>query len=372
MDKTRRRILKTSLLGTAAIASGCSMETTEQTGVSGTTAFGSPLKILILGGTGFIGPHMVREGLRRGQVIELFNRGRTNSELFPDLKLYKGDRDGGLSVLEGGEWDVVIDNSGYVPRHVEDSARMLAPIVSHYCYISTISVYGDMTSGPIDEDSAVGMIEDETVEEVTGETYGPLKALCENRVLSEVGVNRTTVLRPTYVCGPGDRTDRYTYWPARILKGGDMLWPGTPDDDIQIIDVRDLANFTIDSVEKRISGVYNTVTPAGEFKMGDMLEDCLAVTGADITPHWVSTDFLNEQEVRLPIWEDPNGEFAPLLMVNGSRAVAAGLKNRPTRETARDTVAWWKTLPADRTEIARAGITLEREAELLEIWSERS
>ncbi len=369
MNNTRRRFLKSSLLGGAAVAAG--LRPGEANAQTPTSTSSAALKILVLGGTGFIGPHMVKEALRRGHEVELFNRGRTNNELFPDLKLYKGDRDGGLEALEGGEWDVVIDNSGYVPRHVEDSARMLAPIASHYLYISTISVYGDMSSLPIDEDSPVGTLEDETVEEVTGETYGPLKALCEARVLSEVGADRSTILRPTYICGPGDRTDRYTYWPVRTLQGGDMLWPGTPDDDIQIIDVRDLANFTIDCVEQKIAGTYNTVTPAGTFKMGDLLEDCLAVSAADMTPHWVSTAFLNEQEVRLPIWEDPQGEFSPLLRVDGTRAAAAGLRNRPTRETARDTIAWWKTLPAERTETTRAGITMEREAELLELWMAR-
>ncbi|MDP6992766.1 MAG: NAD-dependent epimerase/dehydratase family protein [Woeseiaceae bacterium] len=369
MNNTRRRLLKTSLLGSAAVAAGLRPgEAESQVTVSGESG---PLRILILGGTGFIGPHMVREALRRGHEVELFNRGRTNSELFPDLKLHKGDRNNGLQALEGGKWDVVIDNSGYVPRHVEDSARLLAPAVGHYVYISTVSVYGDPTR-PVNEDSAVATLGDETVEEVTGETYGPLKALCEKRVLEQLGDDRSTILRPTYICGPGDRTDRYTYWPARTLIGGDMLWPGTPDDDIQIIDVRDLANFSIDCAEQQIAGTYNTVTPAGAFKMGDMLEDCLAVTAADMTPHWVSTAFLNEQEARFPIWEDPNGEFASLNGVDGTRAVAKGLRNRPTRETARDTLTWWKTLPAERTATIKAGPDVEREAELLRLWAERS
>jgi 2'-hydroxyisoflavone reductase len=312
---------------------------------------------------------MVREALSRGHDVELFNRGRTNNELFPDLKLHVGDRDNGLASLEGGQWDVVVDNSGYVPRHVEDSARLLAPVVSHYLYISTISVYGDM-SAPVDEDTAVGTLEDETVEEVTGESYGPLKALCENRVLSEVGADRTTVLRPTYICGPGDRTDRFTYWPVRTMGGGEMLWPGTPADDIQIIDVRDLANFTVDCLEQSIMGIFNTCTPKASFKMGDLLDDCLAVTDADMTPTWVSTEFIAKNEVQLPIWEDPAGEMSPLLTVDSSRAAAAGLMNRPTRETARDTIAWWKTLPAERTATTRAGPNREREAELLELWHE--
>ena len=368
MNKTRRHLLKTSLLGGAAVAAGCTPDVSGS--AQNTTETFEPLRILVLGGTGFIGPHMVSEALRRGHTVELFNRGRTNSELFPDLKLYRGDRDNGLDTLEGGQWDVVVDNSGYVPRHVEDSARLLAPAVSHYLYISTISVYGDF-SKPIDEDTALAELDDETVEEVTGVTYGPLKALCEKRVLSEIGTNRTTILRPTYICGPGDRTDRYTYWPVRTMRGGEMLWPGTPDDSIQIIDVRDLANFTIDCLESRTAGTYNTVVPAGSFTMGQLVQDCLAVTAADMQAVWADPTFLAEQEVGFPIWTDPNGEMGNLMTVDGRRAAAAGLKTRPTRETARDTIAWWKTLPAERTASLRAGLSPEREAELLATWNRR-
>lgn len=367
MNNTRRRFLKTSLLGGAAVAAGCAPEVAENQQPAKEPW--QPLRILVLGGTGFIGPHMVKEALRRGHSVELFNRGRTNNELFPDLKLHKGDRNNGLDSLEGGEWDVVVDNSGYVPRHVEDSARLLAPVVSHYLYISTISVYGDF-SKPINEDTAVGTLDDESVEEVTGETYGPLKALCEQRVVTEVGAERTTILRPTYICGPGDRTDRFTYWPVRTMRGGDMLWPGTPDDPIQIIDVRDLANFTIDCLEQKTTGTYNTATPGGDFTMGDLLEDCLAVTAADMAPTWVAPAFLNEKAVRLPIWEDPNGEQSAMLRVDASRAAVAGLKNRPTRETTRDTVTWWKSLPAERTASTRAGLSPERETELLKLWED--
>jgi len=369
MNNPRRRFLKTSLLGGAAVVAGCTTEISmDEESVAEPWR---PLRILILGGTGFIGPHMVREALRRGHEVELFNRGRTDSELFPDLKLLIGDRNNRLDVLEGGSWDAVVDNSGYIPRQVEDSARLLAPVVSHYLYISTISVYGDF-SKPIDEDSAVGALDDEAIEEVTSETYGPLKALCEQRVISEVGANRATVLRPTYICGPGDRTDRYSYWPVRTMWGGEMLWPGTPDDDIQIIDVRDLANFTIDCLEQKIMGVYNTVIPKGSFKMGDMLEDCLAVTISDMSPTWVSAEFLKKQkEVSLPIWGDPDGENSQSLKVDGSRAAAVGLRNRPTRETARDTLAWWKTLPAERTASIRVGLSPEKEAEVLALWHEQ-
>jgi 2'-hydroxyisoflavone reductase len=368
MNNTRRRLLKTGLFGSAAAATGCDTQVAERHEPKASDQI--PLRILVLGGTGFIGPHMVKEALRRGHSVELFNRGRTDNELFPDLNLYKGDRDNGLDVLEGGKWDVVIDNSGYVPRHVEDSARMLASAVSHYIYISTISVYAGF-SEPVNEDSAVGTLDDESVEEVTGETYGPLKALCEKRVLAEMGKGRTTILRPTYICGPGDRTDRFTYWPVRTMQGGEMLWPGTPGDDIQIIDVRDLANFTIDCVEQTILGTFNTVTPSGSFKMGDLLRDCVAVTAAAMSPTWVSASFVKAQNVTLPIWEDPTGELAALATVDGSRAAAAGLRTRPTRETTRDTLAWWKTLPPERTATLRAGLARDRETELLALWAER-
>jgi 2'-hydroxyisoflavone reductase len=317
---------------------------------------------------------MVREALRRGHTVSLFNRGRTNDDLFPDLHTYIGDRNGDLESLEGGKWDVVIDNSGYVPRHVEDSARLLAPVVTHYLYISTISVYATPV-GPINEDSALATMDDESVEEVTAGTYGPMKALCEKRVLTEFG-ERATILRPTYICGPGDRTDRYTYWPVRTLRGGDMLWPGTPNDDIQIIDVRDLANFTIDCVEQRIAGTYNTVTPAGSFTMGDLVGDCLAVTAADMNPVWVSKEFVAAHGIAedggLPIWESPDSEYALLATVDGSRAAAAGMKTRPTRETARDTVAAWRMLPEDRRSQLRAGLSADKEAEFLALWADEN
>jgi len=373
MNNDRRSFLKAGLLGSAAVAAGCAPGT--ESAADAELQAPTPLKILVLGGTGFIGPHMVREALRRGHDVSLFNRGRTNSDLFPDLKHYNGDRNNGLQSLEGGQWDVVVDNSGYVPRHVEDSARMLSSVVSHYLFVSTISVYAP-SPAPITEASPLATMEDETVEEVTNETYGPMKALCEQRVTAEMGAEHTTILRPTYICGPGDRTDRFTYWPVRTMRGGQMLWPGSPQDDIQIIDVRDFANFTVHCLERRIAGIFNTVTPLRSFKMGNLLEDSLAVTGADMTPVWVDKDFIAEYEIAadgaLPIWESPDSEYATLSLVDGSPAVAAGLQNRPTRETARDTLAWWKTLPADRTENLRAGLSADREADLLRAYRDRN
>ena len=189
MNNDRRRFLKTSLLGGAAVAAGCTPEAATEPEAKAEA--GRSMSILILGGTGFIGPHMVREALRRGHEVSLFNRGRTNSELFPDLKLFKGDRNSGLQSLEGGKWDVVVDNSGYVPRQVEDSARLLSSAVSHYAYVSTLSVYA-VSPAPITEASPLATMQDESGEEVTGETYGPMKALCEQRVAAMLGADRTT------------------------------------------------------------------------------------------------------------------------------------------------------------------------------------
>ena len=376
MSNNRRQFIKGGLLGGAAIAAGAltgpAVARAERSG-------SKPLSILVLGGTGFIGPHMVREALRRGHSVTLFNRGRTNNELFPDLETIAGDRGGDLAALQGRKWDAVIDNSGYVPRHVANSAAMLTANVAQYLYISTIAVYDDF-SKPNDENSALATIADESTEEVTGETYGPLKALCEKRARAAIDAERLTILRPTYICGPGDHTDRFTYWPVRVSKGGEMLLPGTADHAMQIIDVRDLANFTIDCLDEGISGTYNTVTPAGAYTMGQLLADSEAVTSVTVDPVWVDEAFAAAAEATnkvqnrgmFPIWHGLSSEQAAVPQVSGARARAAGLHNRPVRETIRDLLAWWRTLPADRTAAMQAGMSAELEAQLIAQWKARN
>lgn len=372
MKNDRRSFLKASLLGGAAVATSGVPEIAASAAESQAQ---KPLRILVLGGTGFIGPHMVREALRRGHSVTLFNRGKTNNELFPDLETIKGDRGGDLSELQGGHWDAVIDNSGYVPRHVQNSARALANSMSHYLYVSTIAVYANWAR-PNDEDSPLATIEDESTEDVTGDTYGPLKALCEQKATQEIGEDRLTIVRPTYICGPGDHTDRFSYWPVRTTKGGDMLWPGDPDHAMQIIDVRDLANFVIDSLEQRIMGTYNTVTPVGSYTMGDLLADSEAVTASVVNAVWVDEAFVAAEGIydrgELPIWHTSTGDAAAMNQISGARARAAGLANRPVRETIRDLIRWWKTLPESRTAKPRAGLSAEREAELLAKWKEQA
>jgi 2'-hydroxyisoflavone reductase len=388
MNKTRRRILQASLAGSAALMSGCvrsDSEPDESTSVSHSTR---SLRILILGGTGFIGPHMVHEALRRGHEISLFNRGRTNRALFPDLELLVGDRNNGLDALIGRSWDAVVDNSGYVPRHVADSAQLLSSAVSHYIYVSSVSAYaamsGNLTAADYQNvdvanteyDSALVTMQDETVEEVTSETYGPLKVLCEKAATEAMGEDRITILRPTWVAGPGDNSDRFTYWPVRVSRGGEMLVPGAPADRIQIVDVRDLANFVVDSLEQKITGIYNMVNPPGTYSMGQLMDDCQAVTAADVDMTWVDTPFIEKHGLysggELPIWAPMSGDSRSDALVNGDHAFAKGMKTRPERETIRGILTWWQALPEDRRSDMRAGLSAEREAEMLAAWHAQS
>lgn len=375
MGSDRRQFIKGGLLGGAAIASGALAAAGSAAAEQGAP---KPLSVLVLGGTGFIGPHMVREALRRGHSVTLFNRGRSNSDLFPDLETITGDRGGDLAGLRGRRWDAVVDNSGYVPRHVANSAAALADNVGHYLFISTISTYANYAQ-PNDEDSPLATMADENVEQVTGETYGPLKVLCEQRARAAIDAERLTILRPTYICGPGDHTDRFSYWPVRVSRGGEMLLPGDPSHALQIIDVRDLANFTIDCLERRIAGIYNTVTPVGSYTMGKLLDDSQAVAATRVDPVWVSDAFAADAESNsstqnwgmFPIWHSPSGTSAAIAGINGARARAAGLHNRPVRETIRDLLEWWRTLPAERTATMQAGMSAAQEAELIALWKQQ-
>ncbi len=370
MKNSRRDFIKASVLGSAAILAGAPVRGQ----ANESQIAGGRLEFLVLGGTKFIGPHMVRDALRRGHSVTLFNRGRTNPRLFPDLETIKGDRDGGLTGLAGRSWDVVVDNSGYVPRHVQDSARLLADRIGRYIYVSSASVYADFNDHNT-EDSALARIADESVEKVTGATYGALKALCEKRAAAEISPDRLTVLRPTYICGPGDHTDRFTYWPVRTKRGGRMIWPGTPDDPVQIVDVRDLASFVVDCAEREISGTFNTANPAGSYTMGTLLNDCQAIAAKSVVPVWISEAFAYDQGLiggrTLPVWHPRTGASAARGSFSGERARSAGFRNRPERETIRDLLDWWDTLPAKRKETLRAGIAPKKEAEVIAAWDAR-
>ncbi len=329
------------------------------------------LKLLILGGTAFLGPHTIAAARARGHDVTLFNRGKTNPELFPDLEKLRGDRDGDLGALVGRTWDAVIDTSGYVPRHVRLSAELLAPSVAHYLFISTISVYHDYSTIGMDESAPIATLADPTTEQVTGETYGALKALCEKAALDAMP-GGATIIRPGLIVGPEDRTDRFTYWPVRVERGGEVLCPGAPADNIQFIDVRDLAEFIVVCLENKVLGTFNADAPAGVLTMGQLLDTCREVAGANARLTWADAEFLAQQNVSpwqdMPCWVPAVGAEAGFGKVNTEKAHAAGLGMRPLDDTVRATLAWWHTEPEDRRKTLRAGLTPEREAAVLAAW----
>jgi 2'-hydroxyisoflavone reductase len=327
------------------------------------------MRILIIGGTRFLGRHLVESALARNHEVTLFNRGKSNPDLFPQLETILGDREKDLEKLKGRIWDAVIDVAGYVPRIVRLSAEVLKENVSRYVFISSISVYENFRKVGIDESDPVGKIQDETIEEITGETYGPLKALCEQAVQDIFGGERALIIRPGLIIGPHDPTDRFTYWPMRVARGGDVLAPQKSEAAIQVIDVRDLSDFIIMLIEENASGVYNTTGPDYELTIGRLLEVSKEVSGSNAHFRWASVEFLNEHKVEpwsdMPAWVPDNEEDAGFSRVDVSKAIEAGLTFRPLEETVRDTLAWVQTRPSDHE--WRAGLTAEREAQVLAI-----
>jgi 2'-hydroxyisoflavone reductase len=329
-----------------------------------------PLRLLVLGGTRFIGPHFVEAALAHGHQVTLFNRGRTNPGRVQNVEILHGDRNGQLDALKGRQWDAVLDTSAFVPRIVRLSAELLAPSVSHYLFVSSISVYASF-AGANDESSPLGKIADETIEKVDGDTYGPLKALCE-QAAERALPGRTTILRPGLIVGPDDNTDRFTYWPARVARGGEVMAPGTREDEIQVIDVRDLAAFTLRCIEQRIMGAFNLVSPVHTFSMGGLLDSCVAAAKSDARVTWVPASFLGAHKVEgwtdMPVWVNAVGEEAGFALTSAERAHSAGLTIRPLSNTVRDTLAWHLSRPAEQQVKLKAGITPEREQEVLAAW----
>ena len=324
------------------------------------------MDLLILGGTRFLGRYLVEAALRDGHGVTLFNRGISDPDLFPEVETIKGDRDGDLSSLRGRRWDAAIDTCGYVPRVVRASAGLLADAVDHYTFVSSISVYTDDVGPGTDEDEPVEELEDPTVEDVTGETYGGLKALCE-RAAEEEMPGRVLNVRPGLISGPHDPTDRFTYWPRRVAAGGEVLAPDQPERRVQYIDVRDLAGWMVKMSTEQQTGTYNATGPAHELQMGELLQECEAVGGGGARLVWVSEEFLEENGVEpfteMPLWVPR--EYAAMQEVDPGRAMAAGLAFRSVAETIRDVLDW------DRTRAGKdlaAGLKPERERELLAAW----
>lgn len=326
-----------------------------------------PKRILMLGGTGFLGPQVVEYALKRGHKVTLFNRGKTRPGLFPDVEKLHGDRDGDLKALEGRKWDAAVDTSANVPRIVKAAADLLAPNLKQYVYISSISVYKDMSKPGVDESGAVETMEDESNEEVM-KHYGALKALSE-KAAEKAMPGRATVVRPGLIVGPDDPSDRFTYWPVRVARGGEVLAPGSPDDPIQLIDASDLGAFLVTLIEKGATGTFNATGPDKVLTMGAMLDACKAVSKSDAKFLWGDPAFLQAQGIGpwmdMPTWVPNEGETAGFAKVNIDKALKAGLTFRPIAETAKATLDWYKTLPEARRAKMRAGLTPEREAKAI-------
>ena len=333
----------------------------------------APQNILVLGGTAFLGPPFVRAALQNGHKVTLFNRGKTNPGLFKDLEQLRGDREkGDLESLKGRKFDAVIDTSGYVPAHVEATAKLFAESCKHYQFISTISVYGAFGDRPdtIDENTDTSTVEDGKVAKVNSikeamPFYGPLKARCEAAAQAALP-GRVATIRPGLIVGPGDTSDRFTWWPVRIDKGGEVLAPGDPDGHVQFVDVRDLAAWMLHCIEQSVTGVYNVTGFHGRVSMAEVLGACKCATSTPVTLTWGSEEFLQENKVgayrEMPLWIPREGRS---VVANGM-AQEKGMRFRPIAETIRDTLQWAKTERGDKP--FSTGVKPERETELLAKW----
>jgi 2'-hydroxyisoflavone reductase len=357
---TRRRVLQIG----AYLAAGSVLP-------SALAADTKPKTLLILGGTGFIGPHLTKEALRLGWRVTHFNRGKHSPDGVPDVETLIGDRKGQLDSLRGRKWDVVIDDTGQIPKFVKMSAELLAPNVGYCLYISSISAYASFAK-PNDEDSPTGKLANPDNEEITDDTYGPMKALCE-KYSADAFKGRASIVRPGYIVGPLDNSDRFTYWPVRASKGGEMLAPGTPHDPIQIIDVRDLAAWMMMLAQARTTGYFNAISPPRAFTMGDIIAASRRATpGAGTKAIWVPEDFLAKhwkpEELDLPPWSPMSGDTAGASLTSTARAQKAGLKTRSMQETVHDTLEWFHSLPAERQAKLKAGLDARKEADTLQAW----
>lgn len=322
------------------------------------------MKLLVLGGTRFLGRHLVDAALRRGHDVTIFTRGRHNPDLFPDAEKLRGDRSGDLSALADRRWDAVVDTSGNAPAEVDATAALLADRTSHYTLISTLAVYaGFPRVVGLDESAPLAELEGPLPERPGPQLIGPLKALCERALLRSLP-DRSLIVRSGLLAGPHDPTDRFTYWPRRVARGGEVLAPDRPNLRVQFIDARDLARWTLDGAESGRTGAYNATGPAQPLTFGELLAGCKAVTGSDATFTWVDEARLLETGVKprmeLPLWM-PHAPGAAT--VDCRRALAADLRLRPLEETVADTLAWDESRPAAAPR--PAGLAPDREDEVL-------
>ena len=371
MPTSRRSFLKTSAIAGGALGLGIRPASAAagqpEARVTAGRPRSAPMRILVLGGTGFIGPHQVRYAVERGHHVTIFTRGRRQADLPASVEYLVGDRDGQLGALEGKKWDAVIDNSATNPEWVRQSAQLLAGSAGRYMYVSSTGVFYPYLTTNIDESVQPALVDDP----VTGETksYGVQKSLSEREVQQAFG-DRAIIIRPHFIVGPGDTTDRFPYWPVRIARGGEVLAPGRPTDPVQLIDVRDLTQWMVRMLEDGHTGVYNAAGPRGTLTMAEMLYGIRAVTTADVTWTWVDDyDFLEANKVGGAVpWILLRGKMLGMTTIRSDRAIAKGLTYRPLAETARDTLAGWPPVPEPRRTSPRFVFTPEREAELLAAW----
>ena len=321
------------------------------------------MRILVLGGTRFVGRALAGAALAAGDEVTLFHRGRTNPGLFPEAEHVLGDRDGGLAALDGRTWDACVDVSGYLPRLVGDASAVLRDRVERYVFVSTVSVYADL-SVPRDERGPCATIEDPAEEEITGETYGALKALCEQAV-TEAFRERAAIVRPGFVIGPYDPTGRFPWWAHRAARGGEMLVPASLARAFQAVDARDLADFLLVAARVPLAGAFNAAGPVPPVTMLDLVEAAAQVSGSDPAVEVVDDAFLASRgvETELPLWSD-DPRFAAWARVDVSKAIAAGLRFRPIDDTVAATIAHTEVVPG-------IGLEPQREAELLAGWRAR-
>ncbi|MBD2261205.1 NAD-dependent epimerase/dehydratase family protein [Pseudanabaena sp. FACHB-2040] len=344
------------------------------------------MKLLILGGTRFVGRYLVTAALARRHEVTLFNRGKHSSAALTGIETIYGDRNSDLAKLQGRRWDAVVDTSGYLPRAVRALAEVLSDSVDAYAFISSLSVYADFSVVGMDETSFVAGLASEQLDKANaidssgqasavtyGEMYGGLKALCE-QAAEEVLPNRVLIIRPGLIVGPEDYTDRFTYWVVRVARGGEVLALGRPRRSVQFIDVRDLAEWTVRMIEHQETGVYNANGLPDNLTMGAVLEECKTVTDSDASLTWVSDDFLLQEKVspwsEMPLWlpEEAAPQVKGFMFINCNKAVGAGLSFRPSSDTIKDTLAWHETNRLN--EELQAGIDTGKEQRLLRKWYE--
>jgi 2'-hydroxyisoflavone reductase len=382
MPLQRRDILKLGALGLAAAAVGA--DASAQTQTTAAAKADAPLDLLILGGTGLTGPHQVRYALARGHRVTIFNRGRKQPEWPGDVQQLLGDRDKNdyasiaAEVAKGRRWDAVIDNPSSVPAWIRDAAKVLKGRVGGYTMISSLSAYAGNAIPGEDENAPLAPFDGDPLKETMAtlradmNKYSGLKAATEAETRKHFGAN-ATIVRPGLIVGPGDDTDRFTYWPLRLMRGGEVLCPGDGRDPVKFIDARDLGEWMIRLAEQKARGAYNAIGPDYMLDMAALLYGIRASTTAGATLTFVPADFLEAQNVSpwgdMPVWVPNSGDSAGFHTRSNAKAIAAGLTFRSIEDTTAATLAWFAAQPEERRKAgARAGIKAEREAEVLAAW----